>query len=87
MHPLRTHLAAGLAALLSAAPLLSQPAVPDGARVRQALEYAARTEPRTIEEQIAICEIEAPPFKEARRAEDYRRRFAELGLRVRIDSV
>jgi acetylornithine deacetylase/succinyl-diaminopimelate desuccinylase-like protein len=61
--------------------------VPDGARVRQALEYVVRTEPQTIEEQIAICQIEAPPFKEARRAEDYRRRFAELGLRARIDSV
>jgi tripeptide aminopeptidase len=79
--------AALAAALLASAPLAAQVAVPDNARVRQALEYAARTEPRTIEEQIAICEIEAPPFKEARRAEDYRRRFAELGLRTRIDSV
>ena len=32
--------------------------------------------------------MEAPPFKEARRAEDYRRRLEALGLRnVRIDSV
>lgn len=56
-------------------------------RVRAALEYAARTEPQTIEEQIAICEIEAPPFKEERRAEDYRRRLEALGLRnVRMDA-
>ena len=62
--------------------------VPDGPAVRRALEYAARTEPRTIEEQIAICQIEAPPFKEARRAADYRARMEALGLRnVRIDSV
>ncbi|HEX9940133.1 MAG TPA: M20/M25/M40 family metallo-hydrolase [Longimicrobium sp.] len=62
--------------------------VPDNASVRRALEFIARTEPRTIEEQIAICEIEAPPFKEARRGEDYRRRLAAAGLRnVRVDSV
>lgn len=63
------------------------PVPTDDPRVRAALEYAARTEPQTIEEQIAICEIEAPPFKEARRAEDYRRRLEALGLRnVRIDA-
>lgn len=62
--------------------------VPDNASVRRALEFIARTEPRTIEEQIAICEIEAPPFKEARRGEDYRRRLEAAGLRnVRVDSV
>jgi tripeptide aminopeptidase len=55
--------------------------------VREALAYAARTEPRTIEEQISLCEIPAPPFKEAVRAEEYRRRMVELGLRnVRIDA-
>lgn len=62
--------------------------VPDAdPRVRAALEYAARTEAETIEEQIAICQIEAPPFKEERRAEDFRRRLEALGLRnVRIDA-
>ena len=75
-----------LAAALLAAPAAAQ--VPDGARVRQALEFAARTEAQTIEEQVAICEIEAPPLKGARRAADYRRRREALGLRnVRIDSV
>lgn len=62
--------------------------VPDNANVRRALAAIARTEPATIEEQIAICEIEAPPFKEARRGEDYRRRLEAAGLRnVRVDSV
>ena len=61
-------------------------AVPDNAQVRRALEFITRTEPQTIEEQIAICQIEAPPFKEARRAEDYRRRFQALGLDTRIDA-
>ncbi|HYW05415.1 MAG TPA: M20/M25/M40 family metallo-hydrolase, partial [Longimicrobium sp.] len=76
--------------LLAAHPASAQRSatVPDGPAVRRALEYAARTEPQTIEEQIAICQIEAPPFKEARRAADYRARMEALGLRnVRTDSV
>ncbi|HLL82703.1 MAG TPA: M20/M25/M40 family metallo-hydrolase [Longimicrobium sp.] len=87
---MRPKLHAALAAAILAGPLAAQqPAtVPDGPRVRQALAFVARTEPQTIEEQIAICEIEAPPFKEARRAADYRRRMQALGLRnIRIDSV
>ena len=80
--------AASLGAVLVASPSLAQQVrVPDNARVRQALEYVQRTEPQTIEEQIAICQIEAPPFKEATRAEDFRRRFEALGLKnVRIDA-
>jgi tripeptide aminopeptidase len=59
----------------------------DAPVVRQALDYLASTEPRTIEEQVAICEIPAPPFLEQRRAEDYVRRFRELGFSdVRIDA-
>jgi len=86
-HPVR--IAASLPALLIASGLAAQPQVPAGdARVRQALEHLRATEPQTIEEQIAICQIEAPPFKETRRGEDYRRRLEALGLRnVRIDSV
>lgn len=83
-----------LASILCAAPAAAQRTgadavvVPDNAAVRRALEHVARTEPGTIEEQIAICQIEAPPFKEARRGEDYRRRLEAAGLRnVRVDSV
>ena len=89
--PIPVRLAAAPAlALLAASALQAQDLrVPDrNARVRQALEYVRQTEPQTIEDQIAICQIEAPPFKEARRAEDLRARFAAMGLRnVRIDSV
>jgi tripeptide aminopeptidase len=88
-HPARIA-AASLPALLVAAALGAQaPRVPDqDPRVRQALEHVRATEPQAIEDQIAICQIEAPPFKEARRAEDFRRRLEALGLRnVRIDSV
>ena len=40
----------------------------------------------TINQQIALCEIPAPPFKEAARAEAYRRQLVVLGVsNVRID--
>ncbi|HEX8391080.1 MAG TPA: M20/M25/M40 family metallo-hydrolase [Longimicrobium sp.] len=82
--------AATSAALLFATGARAQAVrVPDQhPRVRQALEHVRATEPRTIEDQIALCQIPAPPFKEAARAEVYRRRLEALGLRnVRIDSV
>lgn len=87
LHPVRIA-AAALPALLIASAAHAQPLrVPNDARVRQALEAARAGEAQTIEDQIAICQIEAPPFKEQRRAEDYRRRLEALGLRnVRIDA-
>ena len=54
--------------------------------VRRALDFVKDYEPKTIEEQIRTCEIPAPPFKEQIRAEYYKNRFTELGLKnVRID--
>jgi acetylornithine deacetylase/succinyl-diaminopimelate desuccinylase-like protein len=54
--------------------------------VRTALEAARSDEPRTIEDQIRICEIPAPPFKEAVRARAYAEAFRAAGLEdVRID--
>ena len=42
----------------------------------------------TLAQQKSLCEIPAPPFKEAVRAEEYRRRFVALGLqKVRVDAV
>lgn len=58
------------------------------ARVKAALDAARADEGRTIAEQVEICEVEAPPFKESKRAELYARKFRELGLQnVRIDKV
>jgi tripeptide aminopeptidase len=55
--------------------------------IQRALEHVVRTEPRTIEAQIELCEIPAPPFGEAARGEEYRRRFESLGLQnVRVDA-
>jgi len=62
------------------AKLLADPAV------KAAVEAIRAAEPQTIEDQIRICEIEAPPFKESKRAEVYARMFREAGLQnVRID--
>ena len=60
--------------------LLSDPAV------KAAVEAIRAAEAQTIEDQVRICEVEAPPFKEAKRAEMYARMFREAGLQnVRID--
>src|SRR5687767_14197106 len=62
------------------AKLLSDPAI------KAALEAIRASEPQTIDDQVRLCEIEAPPFKEAKRAEAYARMFREAGLQnVRID--
>lgn len=55
--------------------------------VRAAIEFAKADEMRTIDDQIKICEVEAPPFQEAKRAEMYAGLFREAGLKnVRIDA-
>ena len=56
------------------------------AAIKTALEWIRNAEPQTIDDQIRLCEVEAPPFKEAKRAEVYARLFREAGLQnVRID--
>ena len=54
--------------------------------VRAALDRLKRSEPQLLDEQIRLCEIPAPPFKETRRAEALRQSFQSLGLKnVHID--
>ena len=61
--------------------LLQQPTV------RAAIEFARTDEMQTIADQIRICEVEAPPFQEAKRAELYAAMFRDVGLKnVRIDA-
>jgi acetylornithine deacetylase/succinyl-diaminopimelate desuccinylase-like protein len=56
------------------------------AAVRAAVDAIRAAEPQTIEDQIRLCEVEAPPFKEAKRAQLYAQMFREAGLQnVRID--
>jgi acetylornithine deacetylase/succinyl-diaminopimelate desuccinylase-like protein len=62
------------------AKLLADPAI------KAAVDAIRAAEPQTIEDQVRICEVEAPPFKEAKRAEIYARMFREAGLQnVRVD--
>ena len=63
-----------------------RPEVPGRAGVADALRYLLESETETLADQVALCEIPAPPFGEAARAEAYRDRFAAQGLNdVRID--
>jgi len=56
--------------------------------IRAALDRLRADNAWTIEQQVSICEIPAPPFKEERRAAEMKKRFEALGLRnVRIDSI
>jgi acetylornithine deacetylase/succinyl-diaminopimelate desuccinylase-like protein len=56
------------------------------AAVKAATEGLRASEPQTLEDQIRLCEVEAPPFKETKRAELYAQMFKEAGLtNVRID--
>ena len=62
--------------------LLADPAV------KAALDTAKANEPKTIEQEIRICEIAAPPFHETQRGLELQRLFNDLGLKdVRIDSA
>ena len=64
-------------------------AIPDtDPRVRSALDSLRAAEAWLIEQQISLCQIEAPPFKERRRAEDFAARFRALGYaNARLDSI
>jgi acetylornithine deacetylase/succinyl-diaminopimelate desuccinylase-like protein len=60
--------------------LLKDPAV------KAAIDGLRAAEPQTLEDQIRLCEVEAPPFKETKRAQLYAQMFKEIGLtNVRID--
>ena len=62
--------------------LLATPAI------KNAVDATRRNEPAIIEEQVRLCEIEAPPFKEQKRAAALKATFEGLGLRnVRIDGA
>jgi len=54
--------------------------------VRTAIDSARAIEPQLIDDQIRLCEVEAPPFQEGRRAQMYAQMLREAGLKsVRID--
>jgi acetylornithine deacetylase/succinyl-diaminopimelate desuccinylase-like protein len=54
--------------------------------VRRALEAIPPLQAWTLDQQVSICEIPAPPFKEQQRAEEFRHRMIALGYAdARID--
>jgi acetylornithine deacetylase/succinyl-diaminopimelate desuccinylase-like protein len=56
-------------------------------KVKAALATIKADNAWTLDQQASICEIPAPPFKEAVRAAEYRKRLESHGLKnVRIDS-
>ncbi|MFI5229713.1 MAG: M20/M25/M40 family metallo-hydrolase [Gemmatimonadales bacterium] len=58
------------------------------AHVRAALDILKADNAWTLEQQVELTQIPAPPFKESTRAAEFKRRLEALGLRdVRIDSV
>jgi tripeptide aminopeptidase len=58
------------------------------AAVVAARQAVVREEPRTLDTQVALCEIAAPPFGEGARAEAVRKLFLEAGLAsVRVDQA
>jgi acetylornithine deacetylase/succinyl-diaminopimelate desuccinylase-like protein len=62
--------------------------VADDAAVEAALAHVKASEPQTIETQIRLTEIPAPPFNERARAEEMRRLFAAAGLQnARLDKA
>jgi tripeptide aminopeptidase len=79
---------ASLALAGMAGPLHGQPdAALRNPQLKSALEAIQRDNAWTLEQQVSICEIPAPPFKEAARATEFKRRLEALGLtNVRIDA-
>ena len=83
----RLILAAALAVATST--LGAQPTIPStNAKVRAALDMLKADNAWTLQQQIELTQIPAPPFKESTRAAEFKRRLEALGYRdVRIDSV
>lgn len=73
--------------LVAAAPLGVAAQLPDNPALRNALSILQRDNAWTLEQQVSICEIPAPPFKEERRAAEYARRFRTLGYQPTVDSI
>ena len=95
MHPITTRdtfrsaLRAAAAAVALPAALTAQgtPIPVADAAVRRAMDQMQSLQAWTLAQQVSICEVPAPPFKEQKRAEEFRRRLISYGYaNTRIDS-
>src|SRR3954471_19434467 len=77
------------ASLTFAASLAAQPTIPaSNAKVKAALDMLKTDNAWTLQQQIELTQIPAPPFKESVRGAEFKRRLEALGLRnVRVDAV
>lgn len=58
----------------------------EDAAVRAAIESIRAAEPQTLEDQVRLCEVEAPPFKETKRGELFATMLRDIGLtNIRTD--
>jgi tripeptide aminopeptidase len=74
--------------LAGSLPLIAQPSVRGEPAALQAILATIQADNAwTLAQQRSICEIPAPPFKEAARGAEFRRRLEAMGLRVRVDAV
>src|SRR4051812_24810413 len=87
MNPLLLSLAILLVVVPSAAAQVPADLMNDPT-VKAGLGAAPRNEPKALEEQVRICQIPAPPFKEEVRGKELERLFRQMGLQnVFIDKV
>lgn len=86
---LNTMRVATFLALFAAAPLAAQMPVPAShPRVKAAVDGLKTDNAWTVDNQVSLCEIPAPPFKETARGLEYKRRLEGVGLRnVRVDTA
>ena len=77
------------AATLVAATLGAQSTIPSAnAKVRAALDILKTDNAWTIQQQIDLTQIPAPPFKETARGAEFKKRLEALGMKnVRVDAV
>src|SRR6185437_10050661 len=81
------HFAAAIA-LAAASPVAAQTVPANNARVRAALDIVKADNAWTLQQQVELTQIPAPPFKESVRAAEFKRRLEALGLHdVHVDSV
>jgi acetylornithine deacetylase/succinyl-diaminopimelate desuccinylase-like protein len=80
---------AALLALVAAAPLAAQSAIPsNNSRVKAAMDIIKADKAWTFQQQLELTQIPAPPFKESARAAEFKKRLEAVGLKnVRIDEV
>ena len=88
-HAARALFALLLVALSIPLPAFAQGGIPaDNPAVRRGLDDIKSFNAWTLEQQVSICEIPAPSFKEKVRGAEFRKRLAALGYaNARVDSI